>query len=54
MRPTSIPFDENKMANVEEPFLGLLLVTPLEQWGVEKWDIAQVTFSYLNVISANF
>ena len=24
----------------------LLLVTPLEQWGVDKWDIVQVTFTY--------
>ena len=32
----------------------LLLVTPLEQWDVEKWDLAQVTFSYPNIISANF
>ena len=33
---------------------GLLLVTPLEQWVVNKWDIAEVTFAYLNIISANF
>ena len=49
-----ILFDENKMADMEEPFLRLLLVTPLEQWGVDKWDIAQVTFACLNIISANF
>ena len=42
------------MMDVEEPFFGLLLVPPLEQWGVDKWDIAEVTFAYLNIISANF
>ena len=35
-------------------FFGLLLVTPLEQWGSEKWYIAEVTFAYLNITSANF
>ena len=49
-----IPVDENKMADVEEPFFGYLLVTPLEQWGVDKWDTAEVTFIYLNIISAIF
>ena len=42
------------MVDMEEPFLGLLLDTLPEQWGVNKWDIAQITFSYLNMISANF
>ena len=32
-----ISFDENKMVDVKERFFGLLLVTPLEQWGVETW-----------------
>ena len=41
------------MADVEV-FFGLLLVTPLEQWDVEKWDRAHVTFTYLNIIFANF
>ena len=39
-----IPFDGNKNGNEEEPFLGLLSVTKLEQWGLDKWDIAKVTF----------
>ena len=42
-----IPFDENIMAEVEEPFGGgerLLLLIPLEQWSVDKQDIAKVTF----------
>ena len=43
------------MANVEEPFWGgLLSVTTLEQWGVDKWYIVQITLAYLNIISANF
>ena len=46
-----IPFDGNKMSDVKEPFLGFF---PLEQWGVEKWDIADVTFAYLNITSAIF
>ena len=49
-----IPFDGNKMADVEEPFLGLLSVTTLEQWGLDKRDITKVTFTYLNIKSANF
>ena len=32
----------------------LLSVTTLEQWGLDKWDIAEVTFVYLNITSANF
>ena len=48
-----IPFDENKMVDVEVPF-GLLSVATLEQWGLDKGDIAEVTFTYLNTISANF
>ena len=35
-------------------FFGLLLITPLEHWGVEKWGIAHITFDYLNIISAYF
>ena len=35
-------------------FFVLLLVTPLEQWGVAEWDIAHVTLDYLNIISPNF
>ena len=43
-----IPFDGNKMADVEEPFFGggggwgggLLSVTTLEQWGLKEGDIA--------------
>ena len=46
--------NEYEMADVEEPFFGLLLVTSLEQWGVEKWNIAQATSSYQNIMSANF
>ena len=42
------------MGDVEEAFFGLLSVTPFEQWGVDKWDMAEVTFAYLNIISANF
>ena len=36
-----IPFDVNKMAD-EEPFFGLLSVTTLEQWGLDKWNIARL------------
>ena len=49
-----IPFDRNKMADEEEPSFELLSVTTLEQWGLDEWDIAKVTFAYLNIISANF
>ena len=35
-------------------FFCLLLVAPLEQWGVAKWDLAQVTNPYLKIITANF
>ena len=42
------------MADEEEPFFGLLSVTTLEQWGLDEWDIAEVTFAYLNITSANF
>ena len=45
-----ILFDKNKMVDIEEPFFGLLLVTPLEQWGVDKLDLVQVTLRYLKVI----
>ena len=45
-----IPFDENKMAGCGRAFFGLLLVTSLGQWGVEKWDL---TFDYQNIF-ANF
>ena len=49
-----IPLDGNEMVEGEEPFFWLLSVTTLEQWGLDKWDIAEVTFTYLNIISANF
>ena len=43
------------MVYVKEPFfLWLLSVTTLEQWGVDKRGIAEVSFAYLNIISANF
>ena len=42
------------MADVEEPFFGDFSVTTLEQWGLDEGDIAEVTFSYLNIISAIF
>ena len=42
------------MADVEEPYFGFLSVTTLKQWGVDKWDIAEVTLDYLNIISTNF
>ena len=35
-------------------FFGLLLVAPLEQWGVDKCDLAQVIFPYLKIIPAFF
>ena len=37
-----ISSDVNKMADEEEPFFGLLSVTTLEQWGLDKWDIARL------------
>ena len=40
-----IPFDANKMG-VGKSLFGLLSVTTLEQWGLDEWDIAQVTFAY--------
>ena len=53
-----IPFDKNKMADVEVPFFGLLSVSTLEQWGLDErniaGDIAKVTFAYLNITSDNF
>ena len=49
-----ILFDENKMAMRKSFFLLLLSVNTLEQWGVDEWDIAEVTFPYLNTTSANF
>ena len=42
------------MVEEEELFFGLLTVTTLEKWGLDEWDIAKVTFSYLNIISAPF
>ena len=42
------------MAKSKSHFFKLLSVTTLEQWGLDKWDIAEVTFAYLNIISANF
>ena len=43
------------MVDEEEPFFfGLLSVTTLEQWGLDKSDIAEVTFTYQNFTSANF
>ena len=35
-------------------FFLLLSITPLEQWGLDQWDIAEVTFTYLNITSANY
>ena len=35
-------------------FFLLLSVNTLEQWSVDEWDIAEVTFAYLNITSANF
>ena len=35
-------------------FLGLLSVATLKQWGLDEGDIAEVTFAYLNITSANF
>ena len=49
-----IPFDVNKMAGWGRAFFGLLSVTTLEQWGLDEWDIAEVTFAYQNITSANF
>ena len=37
--PLCIPFVGNKMADMKEPFFGLLLVTPL----------SQITFDYLTI-----
>ena len=53
MRMTSNPLDVNKMADVEEPILGFFWLLHLnnEVW---KNGTAQVTFSYLNMISADF
>ena len=48
-----ILFDGNKMGDVEEPFL-FLPVTKLKQCGIDKWDIVEVIFTYLNITSANF
>ena len=41
-----IPFDKNKMADVEVPFFffWLLSFATLEQWGLDEGDIAKVTF----------
>ena len=43
-----------KWLDVEEPFLGLLSVTTLEQWGLDEWEIDEVTFVYMNITPANF
>ena len=48
-----IPFDE-KMGVWKCVFLGLLSVATLKQWGLDEGDIAEVTFAYLNITSANF
>ena len=49
-----IPFDGNKMADEGELIFGLLSVTAIEQQGLDKSDIAEVTFTYLNIVSVNF
>ena len=50
-----IPFDVNKMVDGEEPFLGLLSVTTLEQWGLDEWDgTYKVTLTYQNITFTNF
>ena len=48
-----IPFDENKMVDVEVPFLGSIQLLHLDS-GLDEGDIAEVTFVYLNITSANF
>ena len=46
---------EIKWLDEEEPFFRLLSVTTLEQWmGFGQMGHSEVTFPYLNIISANF
>ena len=47
-----IPFYENKIVDGEDLFLGFFQL--LQQWGLDKLGHSQVTFAYLNIISANF
>ena len=39
-----ISFDENEKEDLEVLF-SILLISPFEQWGVDKWDIAQFTLA---------
>ena len=39
---------------MRKSLFGLLLITTLEQWGLDESDIAEVTFAYQNFASANF
>ena len=48
-----IPFDGNKI-QMGRSLFWLLSVTTLEQWGLDRWDIVEVTLAYLNITSANF
>ena len=48
-----IPFNVNKMVDEEEPFLGFFLSLHLNNV-VYEWDIAEITFPYQNITSANF
>ena len=53
MEKLCIPLDGNKMA-IRKSLFWASYSTTLEQWGLDKWDTAEVTFAYLNIISANF
>ena len=52
LQNTSIPFDEKKWHQWKSLFWPFL-VTPLEQWGVEKWDCPGY-FHLPDMLSANF
>ena len=56
MNTKEISLIKVKWRTAKNLFFVFLLVTPLKHlnnWGVDKWELPQVNFAYLNIISAS-